>query len=132
MGLGEICDKLNGDLDRYPPPRRNRKDEMPLRQTWSRSQIQAMLAAIPDLRPSLKPAGPQELADLLEAFDVTAVYDKAGRTLELGATVMPELVPDSEKPRRSRAPSGISSIAGAGFGRLSATAYRITEVRELP
>jgi hypothetical protein len=33
MGLGEICDKLNRDLERYPPPKRNRKDEMPLRQT---------------------------------------------------------------------------------------------------
>lgn len=43
VGLGEICDKLNRDLDRYPPPKRSRKDEMPLRQTWSRSQIQAML-----------------------------------------------------------------------------------------
>jgi site-specific DNA recombinase len=43
LGLGEICDKLNRDLDRYPPPRRNPKDEMALPQTWSRSQIQAML-----------------------------------------------------------------------------------------
>ena len=43
MGLGEIADKLNRDLDRYPPPARNRKDEMPLRPTWSRSQLQAML-----------------------------------------------------------------------------------------
>jgi hypothetical protein len=41
-GLGEICGKLNRDLDRYPRPKRNRKDEMPLRQTWRRSQIQAM------------------------------------------------------------------------------------------
>jgi DNA invertase Pin-like site-specific DNA recombinase len=43
MGIGVICEKLNGDLDRYPPPRRNRKDENSLRQTWSRSQLQAML-----------------------------------------------------------------------------------------
>ena len=43
LWLGEICDKLNGNLDRDPPPKRNRKDEMPLRQTWSRSQIWAML-----------------------------------------------------------------------------------------
>jgi site-specific DNA recombinase len=43
LGLGAICDRLNRDLDRHPPPKRNRKDEMPLRQTWSRSQIQAML-----------------------------------------------------------------------------------------
>ena len=43
LGLGAICDKLNADLDRYPPPTRNKKDENDLRQTWSRSQIQAML-----------------------------------------------------------------------------------------
>jgi site-specific DNA recombinase len=43
LGLGEITDKLNGDLDRYPPPAANPKDEMVLRKTWSRSQIQAML-----------------------------------------------------------------------------------------
>ncbi len=30
IGLGEICEKLNGDLERYPPPKRNPKDEMPL------------------------------------------------------------------------------------------------------
>ena len=43
LGLGEITDKLNSDLDRYPPPAANPKDEMVLRKTWSRSQIQAML-----------------------------------------------------------------------------------------
>jgi DNA invertase Pin-like site-specific DNA recombinase len=43
LGIGAICEKLNGDLDRFPPPRRNRKDENSLRQTWSRSQLQAML-----------------------------------------------------------------------------------------
>jgi site-specific DNA recombinase len=43
LGLGAICDKLNADLDRYPPPTRNKKDENDLRQTWSRSQLQAML-----------------------------------------------------------------------------------------
>ena len=43
LGLGAICDKLNRDLDHYPPPMRNKKDENALCQTWSRSQIQAML-----------------------------------------------------------------------------------------
>jgi len=43
LGLGAICDKLNADLDRYPPPKRNKKDENDLPQTWSRSQLQAML-----------------------------------------------------------------------------------------
>jgi site-specific DNA recombinase len=43
LGLGEIIDKLNRDLDRYPPPAANAKDEMALRKTWSRSQIHALL-----------------------------------------------------------------------------------------
>ena len=43
LGLGAICEKLNRDLDRYPPPNRNKKDENDLHPTWSRSQIQAML-----------------------------------------------------------------------------------------
>ncbi len=43
LGLGEICDSLNGDLDRYPPPKRNHKDENDLPQTWSKSQIHSML-----------------------------------------------------------------------------------------
>jgi site-specific DNA recombinase len=43
IGLGKICDKLNRDLDQYPPPARNKKDENDLPQTWSRSQLHAML-----------------------------------------------------------------------------------------
>jgi len=43
LGLGQILNKLNCDLDRYPPPRRNRKDEDGLPQTWSRGQLWAML-----------------------------------------------------------------------------------------
>lgn len=43
LGLGELCEKLNADLDRYPPPTRNKKDENDLPQTWSRSQLHAML-----------------------------------------------------------------------------------------
>ena len=43
LGLGAICNKLNADLARYPPPTRNKKDENDLPQTWSRSQLQAML-----------------------------------------------------------------------------------------
>ncbi len=43
LGLGALCDKLNRDLERHPPPARNKKDENDLPQTWSRSQLQAML-----------------------------------------------------------------------------------------
>ncbi len=43
MGLGTICEKLNSDLDRYPPPKRNRKDVNDLPQTWSKSQLHSLL-----------------------------------------------------------------------------------------
>jgi site-specific DNA recombinase len=43
IGLGEICDKLNRNPDRYPPPIPNRKDENDLPHTWSRSVVQSIL-----------------------------------------------------------------------------------------
>jgi site-specific DNA recombinase len=43
LGLGEICEKLNRDLDRFPPPIPNRKDDHGLAPTWSRSVLHAML-----------------------------------------------------------------------------------------
>src|SRR5204863_519094 len=43
LGLGALCNKLNRHLERHPPPARNKKDENDLPQTWSRSQLQAML-----------------------------------------------------------------------------------------
>ena len=43
LGLSAICEKLNSDLDRFPPPTRNRKDENDLVQTWSKSQLHSLL-----------------------------------------------------------------------------------------
>ncbi len=43
VGLGEIVDRLNGDLDRYPPPKRNKKDENSLRPCWSKPTVQSIL-----------------------------------------------------------------------------------------
>jgi site-specific DNA recombinase len=43
LGIGAICQKLNRNLDRYPAPIPNRKDENGLAPTWSRSVIRAML-----------------------------------------------------------------------------------------
>ena len=42
-GLGEIVDRLNSDLDRYPPPKRNKKDMNQLRACWSKATVQAIL-----------------------------------------------------------------------------------------
>jgi hypothetical protein len=43
IGLGEICEKLNRNVERFPPPVPNRKDENGLPHTWSKSVINAIL-----------------------------------------------------------------------------------------
>ena len=78
-------------------------------------EIEAMLDAVPDLRDELRKASPEGLADLLDAFDVTATYDKAEHQLHLAATVPGELVSENEKPPTPQKASGDSFIAGAGF-----------------
>lgn len=80
--------------------------------TRQAEEIEQMLAAVPDLRPSLTRASEEELAEILDAFEVTAVYDKPNRTLELSATLALET--DRPPGRRSENVGDIS-IAGAGF-----------------
>jgi hypothetical protein len=87
-----------------------------------------MLDAIPDLRPTLRAAAPDELADLFDAFDVTAIY----KTLELRATVTPELVPEDETPTERRPVEDIFHT-GAGYGHLPPTpAYCFVTIVQLP
>src|SRR5689334_512111 len=43
LGLGEIVDRLNSDLDRYPPPKRNKKDENGLRPCWAKATVRNIL-----------------------------------------------------------------------------------------
>jgi hypothetical protein len=61
-----------------------------------------MLDAVPDLRDELRHATPQELADVLDAFDVTATYDKHEHRLHLAASVPAELVSENENPDRPK------------------------------
>ena len=55
-----------------------------------------LLASVPDLRPILADSEPEELADLLDAFDVEVTYDKENRVLRLAATITAELVSPQE------------------------------------
>jgi hypothetical protein len=73
-----------------------------------------------------------ELAEIFEAFDVTATYDKPNCRLQLAATVTPELVPEHEKKDRPGGRAGAEfRHSGAGSRRNSATGYRITTTRNL-
>ncbi len=62
-----------------------------------------MLDAIPEMRHALATADETELAEIFDAFDVKATYDKPNARLELAATVTSELVTDQEK---TTAPEG--------------------------
>jgi hypothetical protein len=66
-------------------------------------------------------------------LSANATYDKANRRLKFGATLTPELVvaQEAKRPPDGRQRSRISSIAGAGLERISPTAYRFTEARQL-
>lgn len=79
-------------------------------------EIEAMLDAVPDLRPALANYDDAGLADLLSDFDITATYDKANRRLKLGATLTPELVAaqEAKRPPDGRPQSRISSNSGGG------------------
>lgn len=80
----------------------------------SPDEIVAMLDAIPDMRDALATDDETELAEIFDAFDLTATYDKPNASLELAATITPELVATKE----TTAPEGRSrdfGIAGAGF-----------------
>jgi hypothetical protein len=85
-----VADALTA-LDAEHPDRRRQAEE-----------IEQMLAAVPGLRPALRSATEDELAEILDAFAVTAVYDKPNRTLELSATVA----------ETNRPPSGRSGNVG--------------------
>jgi len=82
-------------------------------------EIIEMLDAIPDLRQALAAADPAELADICDAFQITAVYDKANRTVELSATITPELLPKDKTPTDEDDPvGGFVYIARANQGSL--------------
>jgi hypothetical protein len=75
--------------------------------TFQAHEIEAVLSAIPDLRDTLQSATTDELAEILETFDITATYDKPNRALKLAATL------NSHRPPQGR--SGQSPSSGGGI-----------------
>jgi hypothetical protein len=70
---------------------------------------------VPDLRPTLRTAPPDELADVFDAFKATVVFDKANRKLTLAATITPELVPQNQNSPTARGPVGEFVHSGGGI-----------------
>jgi site-specific DNA recombinase len=81
----------------------------------SPEQIEAMLSGVPDLSEALAEAEGEELAELLDAFDVAVSYDKSARKLELSAALTSDFIPTPETERPPHERSRNSGIAGAGF-----------------
>lgn len=78
-------------------------------------EIETMLQAIPDMRPTLQSADAVELAEICEAFRITVIYDKPNHTIELSATILPELLPKDQTRRTPKARRGIRIYSGGGF-----------------
>ena len=68
-----------------------------------------------DLRQVPADSEAQELAGLLNAFDVEVTYDTENRTLEFAATITAELVSPQETLQPPHRRSQNRDIAGAGF-----------------
>jgi site-specific DNA recombinase len=81
-------------------------------------EIEAVLRSLPDLRATLAHATPEDLAEILDAFHVTAVYDPRDRSLDITATVAPDpwgdTTPETKRPA-AKAGRRTPYIAGAGF-----------------
>jgi hypothetical protein len=73
----------------------------------------AKKAAVPDLSDALADYEPDELAKLLDDFDVEVEYDKHQRLLRIAATLALDTSPETVRPPRGR--SHKCDIAGAGF-----------------
>ena len=84
-------------------------------QNLEADEIEATLEAIPDLRDTLKSPTADELAQILDVFDVIASYDKPNRALTLSAILKPEPTDILKGPRPPNGGRGNLQVAGAGF-----------------
>lgn len=102
--LNVRCAILRGAGSRppLPPPRRRRGATTHRRKDVDAAEVETALRSIPDLREVLATASPEELAEILDAFDLKASYDRRDHSLEITVTVVPELwsedVPDAVRP----------------------------------
>jgi hypothetical protein len=74
-----------------------------------------MLQAIPDMRPTLQSADAAELVEICEAFRITVIYDKPNQTIELSATILPDLLPKDQTPTYTEGAVGVFVYSGGGI-----------------
>jgi hypothetical protein len=65
-----------------------------------------MLAAVPDLSPTLRTAAPGRAGRHLRRLQRQGGYDKANRKLTLAATLTDELVSENERTPTAKGPVG--------------------------
>ncbi len=90
--------------------------------------------------PTFQSADATELAEICDAFRITVTYDKPNRTIELSATIVPELLPKNMNPTYTEGAVGVFVYSGGGVctqipdapKHLCGRVYQITEVRKLP
>jgi hypothetical protein len=81
-------------------------------------ELSQQLARIPDLAKALREASPEVQRQVFEAFELQILYDKAGRRIEIPATVS-EAVVNAFENKKALPKEGslvvVRDIAGAGF-----------------
>ena len=73
---------------------------------------------MPELTKALREAPPEVQRQVFQAFELQILYDKAGRTIEISATVSEAVANAFEKQKAlplGGLAGGSESIAGAGF-----------------
>jgi hypothetical protein len=84
---------------------------------------------IPDFRQLMQKASPEDLRELLSAFDLGVVYDKELRVLRLSAVLTDNSSSKSKSSTTNVNRWGTSFIAGARYEGVPTTSCRIEEVR---
>jgi hypothetical protein len=84
-------------------------------QTLQAHEIETAFNAVPDLRDTLRSATADELAKILETFDLTATYDKPKGALKLAAALRLERTIPLKAPRLPQGGRGNLEVAGAGL-----------------
>jgi len=87
----------------------------------------AVLDGLPDLGDALARAEPELRRRVFDAFRLSVAIDKNAAQIPVKALVSSAFT----KARDLQSLVANESIAGAGFGQTSTTAYRLTEVRQL-
>ena len=94
------------------------------------AELSAQLARVPDLTKALREAAPEVQRQVFQAFELEILYDKAGRTIEMSATVS-EAVANAFEKQKALPKEGSLVVVRDIAGARSVSRYDSPRIREL-